>query len=113
MDKRLASLLGLCQKAGKLVSGETACEKALQGCTARLIIVSDDASANTKKKFINKSFYYKVPCCTAFTRDELSGAIGKSNRATLAIVEAGFAQRIEEMLKRTDGVEFSEQQGEE
>ena len=99
VEQKLLSLLGLCQKAQKLVSGEAACEKALQNGTAALVLISTDASNNTKKKFVNKSFYYKVPCYTLFDRDALSKAIGKTNRATLAVADEGFAGRIEEMLK--------------
>ena len=105
MDRKLASMLGMCQKAGRLCSGETACEKALQNQTARLVIVAADASGNTTKKFVNKSFYYKVPCYTLFDRDDLSNAIGRSNRATIAVTDDGFAGRIEEMLKSIAGTD--------
>ena len=104
-EQKLLSMLGLCQKAQKLVSGEEACEKALQNGTAALVLIAGDASGNTKKKFVNKSFYYKVPCYTLFDRDALSKAIGKSNRATMAVADAGFAGRIEEMLKNIDGID--------
>ena len=104
-EQKLLSILGLCQKAQKLVSGEAACEKALQNGTAALVLLANDASDNTKKKFVNKSFYYKVPCYISFDRDTLSSAIGKSNRATLAVADAGFAGRIEEMLKNIAGAD--------
>ena len=94
LDRRIASLLSLCQKAGKLVSGETACEKALQTGAAKLIFVSTDASDRTKNKFINKSFYYKVSCHICFEKNELSSCIGKHNRAIVAITDEGFAKAI-------------------
>ena len=97
--KKTRAMIGLCQKAMKLVSGEVACEKSLQDGSARLVIVATDASNNTKKKFVNKSFYYKVPCYTMFDKDDLSKIIGKQNRATLVVTDDGFAGRIEEMLK--------------
>ena len=43
-------MLGLCQRAGKLSSGETGCLAAVRDGSAELIIVADDASDNTKKK---------------------------------------------------------------
>jgi len=108
--KKLMSMLGMCQKAMKLVTGETACEKALQAWAtgkeegaARLVIVAADASENTRKKFVNKAFFYKVPCYHMLERDEISKAIGRQNRATLAVTDEGFAARIEEMLKNIGG----------
>ena len=47
------SLLGLCKRAGKLAAGEVAAEQAVRKKTAYLLILAEDASANTKKKFRN------------------------------------------------------------
>jgi len=98
IDRKTASLLSLSQAAGKLVSGETAVEKALQADKVKLVIVSIDASDRTKKKFINKSFYYKVACHVCFGKDELSNCIGKNNRAIIAITDEGFAKALEKIV---------------
>ena len=45
------SLLGLAAKAGRVVSGEFATEKAVKAGKARLVLVAGDASDNSKKKF--------------------------------------------------------------
>ena len=42
------SLLGLAMKAGKVVSGEFATEKAVKGKTAFLVLIAEDASENTR-----------------------------------------------------------------
>ncbi len=42
------------------MSGEFAVEKALQDGSALYVIIANNASENTKKKFENKSFYYKI-----------------------------------------------------
>ena len=46
-------MIGLAQKAGKIVSGEFATEKAVKTGKAALVIVAGDASENTKKMFTN------------------------------------------------------------
>ena len=51
MNDKVISLLGLAERAGKIASGEFAAEKAVKTGKARLIIVAEDASDNTKKKF--------------------------------------------------------------
>jgi ribosomal protein L7Ae-like RNA K-turn-binding protein len=102
---KLMSLLSLSQKAGKLISGEELCEKALKNGGARLVIVAEDASDNTKTKFSQKTFYYKIPFYTAFTKEELNHAIGKQNRATVAVSDGGFAKSMEEYLKTLQRME--------
>ncbi|MDR2939473.1 MAG: ribosomal L7Ae/L30e/S12e/Gadd45 family protein [Clostridiales bacterium] len=99
MDRRLKSLLSLCQKAGKLVSGEALCENALKAQLARLVIISEEASDNTKKKFINKSFFYKIDCFVYGMRVELNAAIGKENRSTIVITDDNFANKIRALIK--------------
>ena len=43
-------MIGLAARAGKIGSGEFAVEKAVKGRKACLVIIAEDASANTKKK---------------------------------------------------------------
>ena len=50
MNNRL-SLLGLAARAGKVVSGEFAVEKSVKSGKTFLVLVAEDASANTKKNF--------------------------------------------------------------
>jgi len=94
MDKKVSSLLSLCMKAGKLSAGEHACEIALRNEEAELVIIAEDASDNTKKKFTNKSFYYKVPVVLYSGRDRISKAIGKENRVVVAVTDSGFADSL-------------------
>ena len=58
MNDKVISLLGLAERAGKIASGEFAAEKAVKTGKARLIIVAEDASDNTKKKFSDMCKYY-------------------------------------------------------
>ncbi len=98
MNRKVLSMLSLCQRAGKLASGELSCEKALQNGTALLIIIAEDASLNTKDKFINKAYFYEVPVITIGTRETLGRTIGKDNRAVLAVCDENFAVKIKDDL---------------
>ena len=60
-QNKVLSLVGLATKAGKTVSGEFSTEKAVKTGTASLVIVSAEASDNTKKKFQNMCTFYEVP----------------------------------------------------
>ena len=98
MDK-IYSLLGLCQKAGKIVSGEVACEASIKNKTAKLLLLAEDASENTKKKFQNSSAYYHIPICVLGNKERIGVALGKESRAILAITEEGFAKSILQKIK--------------
>ena len=97
MQNKLLSFLGLCQRANKLVSGEFACENAIRGNTAKLILVSEDASKNTIKKFKNSSAYYNIRLILLGNKDELGSAIGKDERAVIVITDDGFSKKIQEI----------------
>ena len=97
MNKGL-SLLGLAFRSGNLVSGEFAAREAVRKKTAALIIVANDASNNTKKMFENSCAYYKVPVYQFGMKEELGHAMGKEMRASLAVLDSGFAKALREKL---------------
>lgn len=99
MNKKLQSMLSLCQKAGKMASGEFAVEKALQDGSALYVIIASDASENTKKKFENKAFYYKIENVIFGEKEKLSHSIGKFNRTVFAILDEGFYLKIKEYIE--------------
>ena len=101
-ERRLKSFLSLCRKAFKMVSGESGCEKALRSGAAKVIIVCADASDNTIKKFSQKSYYYKTPFFTAFTKEELYLATGIANCSVIAVTDDSFAAEIIELLSVTE-----------
>ena len=52
-SKKLLSLLGLAKRARKVVSGEFSTEKSVKSGRSQMVIVSEEASDNTKKMFTN------------------------------------------------------------
>lgn len=92
-DKAL-SMVGLAQRAGKVVSGEFSTEKAVKTGKAWLVIVADDSSDNTKKMFTNMCEYYEVPVYFYSDKETLGHAIGKEFRASLAVVDENFSKQI-------------------
>jgi len=89
-------------KAGKVVSGEFSTENAIKGGQASLVIVSTEASDNTKKKFRNMCTYNKVPIYFYGTKIELGSAMGKEFRASLAVLDIGLAKVIEKNLENVN-----------
>ncbi|MEF9940162.1 MAG: ribosomal L7Ae/L30e/S12e/Gadd45 family protein [Clostridium sp.] len=105
-NKKIFNLLGLATKAGKTVSGEFTTEKSVKDGKAHLVVVSTDASANTKKMFFNMCTYYKVPIYIFGDKEELGHAIGKEMRASLAVVDAGFSKALVKQILLNGGSEY-------
>lgn len=97
-NKRVNSMLGIGKKAGVVASGEFKTEESIRGGISALVIVAEDASANTKKKFTNMSTYYKVPLVLYGTKEEIGHAIGQEFRASVSVNDAGIAKKIADYL---------------
>ncbi|WP_051685289.1 ribosomal L7Ae/L30e/S12e/Gadd45 family protein [Clostridium sp. KNHs205] len=95
---KVLSYIGLATKAGKLLSGEFLTEKTVKEGKAKLVIVADDSSDNTKKMFTNMCTYYKVPIYFFGEKTELGHAIGKEFRASLVLTDKGLADMVEKQL---------------
>ncbi len=99
---KVLSMISLATKAGKTVSGEFSVEKAVKEKKALLVVVSSEASDNTKKMFKNMCEYYKVPLYFYGTKEALGHFIGKEYRASLALTDAGLANAVIKQLKLAD-----------
>ena len=97
-EQKIASLLGLAQKAGKIVSGELAVEKAVKSGQAKILIMATDCSTATKKNYRDMATYYKVEMFELFTKEELGACIGKVYRASVAVIDVGFSTAVKKIL---------------
>ena len=97
-SKKLSNLLGLAQRAGRVISGEELVVKAIQTGQAQLIFLAKDAGSNLTKKVTDKSNYYNIEVSTVFSALELRIAIGR-NRKVLAIVDTGFSKKMRTFME--------------
>ena len=95
---RVLSMIGIAAKSGNVVSGEFSTEKAVKTGSAFLVIVSEEASENTKKHFTDMTSFYEVPIYFYGDKESLGRAIGKEFRASLAIVNENLAKAVETKL---------------
>lgn len=93
------SLVGIAKKAGKIAAGEFQAEHAVKSGRAGLVIISEDSSENTKKKFRNMCTFYKVPLVFYGTKEELGASIGCELRASVAVLDAGLSRSIEKQIE--------------
>ncbi len=99
---RVLALIGLATKAGRTASGEFMTEREVKSGRAALVIVAGDSSENTKKKFRDMCEFYKVPIYFYGDKDTIGHAMGKEFRASLAILDEGFAKGIRKQLGTGD-----------
>lgn len=98
MKIRVKNLIGLAQRAGKLLSGEGTVESAIRRGKVKMLILAEDASDNTKKLFNNMAAGANVPIFMYGTKQELGLAIGKSHRSTVAITDINFVRGLKLLL---------------
>ena len=69
-------------------------EKAVKEGRAVLLIIAEDASDNTKKRFHNMGTFYQVPVIEFSCKDGLGSCIGRAERSSLALTDAGLAEAV-------------------
>ncbi len=97
-ENKIYGYLGLAARGRKLVSGEFMTEKAVKEGSARLVILAEDASDNTKKMFGNMCEFYQVPLYTMSNKELLGHTIGKQICASLAVTDDGLAKAIKKQF---------------
>jgi len=90
--------LGLAYIAGALVSGEEFALNEIKRSRAYLVFLASDAGPNTTKRVMDKSLFYHARIVHDFTSDEISKAIGKTNRKVLAITNQKFAKLLKDAI---------------
>ncbi|MCI2048113.1 MAG: ribosomal L7Ae/L30e/S12e/Gadd45 family protein [Lachnospiraceae bacterium] len=98
MQDRVLSMLGLAEKAGKIVSGGFSTEEAVRKRQAKLVILAGDAQKNTVKSFEDKCKYSRIPLRYYSTKEILGHAVGREDRSCMAVTDNGFAAVIMKLL---------------
>lgn len=79
--------------------------KAVRSGQALLLLVAEDASKATIKKYRDKCSYYQVPIAVCSNRADLGASIGKAERVAVAVIDNGFARMIRNCLGNLPEVE--------
>ena len=97
-------LLGMCRISQSAKSGEEKAEAAIRDGSAQLVILSSDASGNTRKKFHDKCTFYHVAIIDSpYTKREIGEAMGQSEKSVVAIISEGLARKLTETINQTMG----------
>ncbi|HHX24490.1 MAG: L7Ae/L30e/S12e/Gadd45 family ribosomal protein [Tepidanaerobacteraceae bacterium] len=98
------SLLGITQKAKKLISGQNSVEHAINTSKVYLIIVAEDTAENTRKRMEKLSLRKNIPIFFWGQSDKIGKAIGKERRKVIGIIDKGIAKAIYKRLNYLMGV---------
>ena len=96
-NSKILGLIGLAARARKVSFGADSVELEAQKNKVYLIILAQDSSSRTKEKFQKISEKYNIPTIITQTIEELSKAIGKSNKAILGIEDINLASEIQKI----------------
>ncbi|WEV40801.1 ribosomal L7Ae/L30e/S12e/Gadd45 family protein [Lactobacillus sp. ESL0684] len=95
------NLLGLAQKAGKIISGFDLVSAGLTAKQVKIVILANDSHDDTREKITRNAVQNQVDVISSFTSMELSQAIGK-NRKVLGLTDRGFSRAL--VQKINEGV---------
>lgn len=107
LNDKVLSMVSLATKAGKTASGEFMTESKVKEGRAFLVILATDSSANTKKNFHDMCKFYHVPIAEYGTKESLGHAMGKEIRASMVILDEGFADSIIKKIKDSGNAEVN------
>ena len=96
MENKILSLIGMCKRAGKLVTGEQAVLDSVKK-SSLLVIIANDSSEGTKKKLTDKCKTYNVKYIIFSDKVTLGTYTKKEYAASVSINDINFAKQIEKL----------------
>lgn len=103
MNNKFLQFLGIVKKSGKLTEGYNKCEEIIKIGKAKLIILSDDVSDNTRNKFENYSIRYAIPIIkNGFLSEDLGKILGREQVKVLCVIDYKISCKLISMLDQND-----------
>ena len=90
-ETKLFNSLGLCRRAGKCQSGEFAAERTVKAGKAKLVLLEETTSENTKERFSSLCAGRNIPLKLV---PEVGRAIGREGHVVMAVTDIQFANMI-------------------
>ncbi len=98
IENQVINFLGLCMRAGRIISGQEACVDLARQEEAALVLMDAAASENTRKRITDACHSHNVPLYE-ISEGELGRAIGKNGRMMVALKMDGMAQKLITLLQ--------------
>ena len=102
--EKLSGLIGLATRAGKTVFGTEACKKELEKNKIKLLIIATDAAERTKMNFVSICNSKKVEWKEYLNVEEISEAIGQTNKAVIGIKDVNFSNEMKKIINGGEAI---------
>lgn len=93
----LTGLLGLLLRSRRFAAGDIIL-KEMRAHHVKLLLLSSDIGDNGRKKMLDKCTFYHVPH-VFIEYDVLNQVLGRRNWKAIAVLDEGFAQKLQTCLK--------------
>lgn len=103
------TLMGFAARAGKVLNGYNTCLMMMDRHKAKLLIVTEDISENSRDKMISNAEKNKVPYRIYGTMDELSHITGTAGKGIFVITDRQFAETISGEIDKAKAEKISEE----
>jgi len=97
MNDKFLQFLGLAKRAGRLIEGYNKCEETVKYKKLHLLIMSKEASQNTKDRFLRISERYNIPIIEGYSKEELGYALGREEINVLALTDLKMSHKLQEL----------------
>lgn len=94
----LSALLGLANKAGKLKFGMTACYQSCASKRAKLVLIAENLSDNSRKKIEHVIDQQGLKAFSYGTKEKFGLLFNRSNIGLICIEDVNFAAGIEQLM---------------
>ncbi len=99
--ERVLGILGLANKAGKIIAGSSLVEESLKSSMKPgIVIIASDVSEAIGAKIRILAEHNNVPVLTQLYKNDLGAILGKAPRSAIAVKTGGFVPRIIHEISR-------------
>lgn len=97
-ENRVMGFLGLCMRAGRIISGQEACVDLIRSGECACALMDAAASGNTRKRLTDACHSHNVPLYEV-SEGELGRSIGKKGRMVIALKPDGMSEKLLTLLQ--------------
>lgn len=98
MEEKILNLLSMAARARRVTSGMTLTVEAVKKGEAKLLLLANDASEDTKKDVHILAEKNSLNIYEILNKNALGSIIGKEERAVVAVLDEGFSKAFEKII---------------
>lgn len=100
MKDKFLSFLSIAKKAGMIVEGYNKCEVAIKSSKIYLVIIADEFSPNSKKKFTKYCLDKRIELIQGVSEEELSLCLGSANLKIVCVKDESMSKNLLTLWKK-------------